>query len=244
MSLLIKYATRGRAEWFKRAVINIINTIGTNDFKIIVSADEDDVTMNNPNIHQFVWDNRECMVGIFYGPHVSKIHAINRDMEQADDDWTWLINMSDDMTFTKYMWDVTMQQRIKSVWGDSTDYFAHFSDGYVHDKLPTMSIMGREYYERDNYIYHPDYKSFSCDAEAMFVAMKRGRHHYFPDVLFLHQHPTQTPKPQDETYRVNSLATPHDLKVYWGRLNSNFGLGENIGPCPWDEWKGKQPNNF
>lgn len=217
--LLIKYASRGRPEWFKKTIHNIITTIRTNDFQILVSADRDDATMHNFRITEFCKENR---VDIVHAYSESKIDAINRDMEFANPDWTWLVNMSDDMKFITPGWDAIMAQQIKAVWGDSLDFFAHFNDGFVGDKLPTMSIMGREYYERDNYIYHPSYKSFSSDAEAMYVAQMRERHHYFPEVLFLHQHPTNTPHPNDETYQNNSRHTEHDVKNYFARLNRYF----------------------
>lgn len=217
--LLLKYATRGRPAWFQKTIQNIISTIAVNEFQILVSADQDDPTMHNQEMVDFCKQNHATLV---CGMSESKIDAINRDMEFADPDWTWLINMSDDMKFVRPGWDAMMAHSIKQVWGDSLDFFAHFNDGYVGDKLPTMSIMGRKYYERDNYIYHPSYKSFSCDAEAMYVAQMRQRHHYFPEVYFLHQHPSNTPHPNDETYTINSLHTPHDTKNYFQRLSRYF----------------------
>lgn len=219
MNILIKYATRGRPEWFKKTIQNIVSTISTADYKILVSADSDDVSMNNHGIKNFVLMYPK--VQLIYGASYSKISAINRDMEHSGN-WDMLVNMSDDMSFVVNGWDIKMIELIKSVWGDSLDWFAHFNDGYVGEALPTMSIMGRTYYERDQYIYHPSYKSFSCDAEAMYVAQMRGKHYYFPDVFFLHQHPSNSPTPKDRTYSINSKASAHDTKNYFQRLNRYF----------------------
>jgi len=221
MSLLIKYATRGRAEWFMRAITNILSTMQTEEYIILVTADLDDPTMNNPFIQEFCSAHNQVVIN--YGTSSSKIDAINRDMHLAVElDWDIVVNMSDDMFFKVRGWDNVIRQRVKDTWGDSRDWFAHFNDGYTKDLLPTMSIMGRGYYERDGYIYHPDYRSFSCDAEAMYVAMMRGRHRYFPELLFLHQHPSNSPVGNDETYRTNSLHTPHDTRVYFERLKRYF----------------------
>lgn len=217
--LLIKYATRGRPVWFKKAIANIISTIVTQDYKILVSADFNDTTMNNPDIFAFI--AKHPKITIIHGNSKNKIEAINADMEFAEN-WDILVNMSDDFFFTVHGWDQRIMQRVKDVWGDSLDFFAHFNDGYCADKLPTMAIMGRKYYDRDGYIYHPSYRSFSCDAEQMYVAIMRERHHYFSEVLFLHQHPANTPHHGDETYRVNSLHTPHDTKNYFERLSQYF----------------------
>ena len=52
-----------------------------------------------------------------------------------------------------------------------TDGVLWFFDGWRKD-LNTLCIIGRKYYERFGYIYHPDYKSFWCDAEFTEVANK------------------------------------------------------------------------
>lgn len=228
--LLIKFATRGRFAWFKRTFDNIFNTIEGTDFLLAITADEDDDQMNNDVVKSIVARHKKNAI-ITYGKSESKIHAINRDMEQFKN-WDWLVNMSDDMLFVKKGWNRIIEKKVKQVWGESNDWFAHFSDGYVNESLPTMSIMSKGYYDRDGYIYygmpnHPDgYKSFSCDAEEMYKAMMRGRHHYFPDVLFKHCfHPANESEfKNDETYEVNSLATDHDTKTYWRRLNNYFDV--------------------
>lgn len=217
--ILIKYATRGRRDWFIKAIENIYATIKTTEFKIIVSADLDDPSMNNHDIKKFV--STFVNMQIFYGNSKSKIEAINKDMEHSGE-WDVLINMSDDFSFIVNDWDEKIIEHITKIWGYSLDFFCHFNDGYVGEALPTMSIMGRTYYERDNYIYHPSYKSFSCDAEAFYVAMMRGRYHYFPEVYFLHQHPSNSPTPKDKTYQVNSKFTVHDTKNYFERLKNYF----------------------
>lgn len=214
MNLLIKYATRGRKELFHQTIQNIYDTISMKKYHIIISADFDDEALQSipdyPN------------TSIHYGPHVSKVNAINRDMEGVKFDW--LVNMSDDMRFVKKGWDLEMINRIQSVWGRSTDFFAHFNDGFVRDKLPTMSIMGWDYYQRDKYIYHPDYNSVSCDAEAMFVAMMRGKHHYFPEVLFKHMHCSHIGIKTDQTYRYNDRFDAGDTETYFKRMAKGFDV--------------------
>lgn len=220
--ILIKFASRGRSDFFRRAIANITNTIHTRDYMILVTADLDDSSMHNEQM-QFFCSSHDH-VTLVHGKSESKVDAINRDMEFVEEwDWRILVNFSDDMHFVTPGWDNIMKQRIKDTWGESTDFFAHFNDGYTKDLLPTMSVIGRDYYKRDGYIYHPSYKSFSCDAEAMYVAMMRERHKYFDDCFFLHQHPTNTPIRNDDTYRKNSLATEHDTHVYFSRLVGYFG---------------------
>lgn len=236
MKFLIKYATRSRPVWFIKAIHNITNTIHAKNYQILVSADLDDPTMMHDDI------NKELSyfpnVKIVYGKSESKVAAINRDMEQADP-WDLLINFSDDMHWVVDDWDKIMIEQHKRIWGDSLDFFSHWSDGYIGHALPTMSIMGLTYYLRDNYIYYPEYKSFSCDAEAMYVAQARKRYSYFSTVLFKHNHPANNKEVlNDELYKLNSLHTPHDVKIYFNRLHRDFDL--NIpGPHEWD-WAKKE----
>lgn len=210
MKLLIKYATRGRYSLFQSAMSNLHDTISYEQrAQLIISADNDDLSMAN-------------MPGVSYADRVSKVHAINRDMDGVKFDW--LVNFSDDMRFTVQGWDLKMLRQIQRVWGKSTDFFAHFNDGFVGHKLPTMSIIGWDYYQRDKYIYHPSYNSVSCDAEAMFVAMMRGRHHYFPEVYFNHIHPANVRFPVDQTYRDNDKFGAGDTANYFERMARCFDV--------------------
>lgn len=237
MRLLIKYATRNRPDQFRAAMQNILDTIQTDDFQIIVSIDNDDTQM----IH--IATNEEFRNTNFWiNQPAGKIGAINANVPLSG--WDWLVNMSDDMFFTVKGWDQIMVEKIKSVWPNSLDFFANFNDGYQGERLPTMSIMGREYYERFFYIYAPCYKSLSCDAEAMYVAMMlenqltgRPCYHYFPDVLFKHQHPANTKTVKsDKLYMENEKHQPADTRTYFLRMNKNFYVN-NPKQVPFERFK-------
>lgn len=223
--LLIKYASRGRWREFFEAIDNIHATIRTNQFKIIVSADLDDVELNCGETREFI--RRYPNVEIHYGEPVSKMAAINRDIDPAMQ-WDWLVNTSDDMKFMVPGWDYLMLESIQKIWGNSLDFFAHFSDGYVKDKLPTMNICGRAYYDRFGYIYHPSYKSVSSDAENMFVAQMLGRYHYFPEVYFHHIHPANLRQPSDHIYRRNHIYGEADTQNYFKRMAEGFGVKDPV----------------
>lgn len=233
--ILIKYATRQRPQWFKKAIANIHNTISDQEnFDIFVTCDEDDITMNEPTMIEFM--KAHPRISFVFGKSESKVHAINRDMYVMDEvPWDILVVMSDDMHFMKFGWDNVIRQRMNDNFPEG-DCFLHFDDGYVKDALATMAIMDRKYYERDEYIYYPGYKSFSCDAEQFFVAVARGRHKYFNEIIALHQHPANKPMANDALYSTNSLHTPHDTNLYWDRLHKNFDIA-GPGPFPWDKHK-------
>lgn len=217
--LLIKYATRGRWRQFFAAIDNIYATIRTNQFKILVSADLDDVEMNCPEVIEFC--KRYHNVELSYGYHSNKVNAINAGFNPLTQ-WKWCVNMSDDMTFVEPGWDYKMLEQIRSVWQTGWDWFAHFNDGFVADLLPTLNVCGRDYYNRFHYIYHPSYKSVSCDAENMFVAQMLGRYAYFEDIYFHHDHPSNLKQPSDYIYRRNHDYGEADTVNYFERLRRLF----------------------
>lgn len=231
--ILIKLASRSRPQKFVRALQNIKN-MSVGEYKILVSADTDDKTMNNRGMIRHV--SLQKNVEMYFGQHVNKVEAINRDIEKVKD-WEILVNFSDDFQIIHRGWDRILRTRVSERWPGSTDWYAHFSDNYVHEALPTISIMGFDYHQRDKHIYHPSYKSFSCDAEQMYVAMARGKYCYFTDMLFKHEHPANNRKlKNDSLYKINSYHSEHDVKNYFIRLNNDFDL--NLpGPHPWDKYK-------
>lgn len=233
MRLLIKYATRKRPGKFIQAMDNLLTTV-TGDFQIIVSIDSDDQEMitiaNNsgfPNTQFYINDN-------FGG----KVGAINANIPLSG--WDWLVNMSDDMLFIVKGWDQIMIEKIRSVWGNSLDFFAHFNDGFQGPKLCTLSIIGFEYYCRTFHVYKPCYRSLSCDAEEFYVAQILKRYHYFPDILYKHVHPANVKGVKsDELYAINERWAKQDAEVYFKRLNKDFYV-HNAGQTPFDKYKGRR----
>lgn len=187
---------------------------------IQVTADEDDLSMNNPQMINRI-EHTDNM-SIDFCPPISKIYACNHNIDKYK--WDICFLMSDDMSFTRYGWDKEIIDRVTDRWRGSTDFFAHFNDGFVGDKLPTMNICGYEYYKRFNYLYYPEYKSVSCDAENMYVAQMLGRHNYWPDVFFSHDHPANLKHKPDALYKRNHVHGEGDTKLYFERLRRGFDV--------------------
>lgn len=218
--LLIKYASKGRPKLFLQTLENITTTISTDNYQILVSLDKDDDATLSPEVLEKAYQYPNVKIKI--GEPISKVSAINRDFEHAKE-WTWLLNMSDDVKFVVNGWDELISNKIHLIWGNSTDYLAHFNDNFVGDKLPTVAIMGRDFYERFKYIYHNSYGSICCDAEQFFVSQMIGRYHYFPEVYFHHIHPANVPSiPVDQTYRNNDKFGKSDEANYFERMSHGF----------------------
>jgi hypothetical protein len=127
------------------------------------------------------------------------------------------------MRFIKAGYDID----IINAFEGNLDQFIHFPDGRVNHLLPTMSIMGRTYYERFNYIYHPQYFSLWCDNEAMDVAKKLGKYKYVPERIFDHYHPAWTGEPIDAQLRHTQGYYHIDEQTYIKRSAAGFP-NENV----------------
>lgn len=189
MRILFKYTSRSRRSNFLRGYDSILDKIANReDYHILISVDKDDQSMFPLPVldgnHTFIVGNSK-----------NKIDAINRDLNQFDYDWDILINMSDDMIFTKNGFD----NIIRTEFYNDFNQYLHYNDGNQMCNVSTMHIVGRNYYDRFKYIYHPDYISLWCDVENDIVAKQLGCYKYMGDnlKLFRHLHPAWGLAPQD-----------------------------------------------
>lgn len=225
MKILFKFATRSRPEKFFSCLENIEKMIDDKiNYHILISCDKDDVTMPHAETLSRIYALKNMT--ICWGKSINKIDAINRDMDEPLI-WDTLINTSDDMVFTKQGFDNIIREDMNKYFPD-LDGFLHYNDGNQKSNVCTMSIMGRKYYERFNYIYHPDYKSVWCDVEQTEVAYMLGKYRYMGDenVLFHHLHPAWGLGEYDEQYRAseNLDVWGEDLKTLLERKSRNYDL--------------------
>lgn len=221
--ILFKFASRSRPEKFFKAIDNIIYMIDDKvNYTVLCTFDKDDVTMSESNICDIA-KNYPINIKSVYGNSANKIHAINRDMHLITD-WDILINMSDDMVFVEKGFD----NLIREDFAGNFDQFLHYNDGNQKANVSTMAIMGRQYYDRFNYIYHPAYISVWCDVEQTDVAVMLGKYKYMGDskILFHHMHPAWGLASYDAQYRAseNLDVWGKDLNTIIERKENNYGL--------------------
>ena len=212
MNILFKYTTRSRRSNFIRGYDSIIDNIDNKEnYHILVSIDDDDESMKNLSLcgNHTIISNKSN----------SKIDAINRDVNSFNYNWDIIINMSDDMVFHKKGFDDIIRSKFK----DSLDKSLLFHDGNRGDII-TMSILGKEYYKRDNYIYHPDYMSLWCDNEATDVAKIRNCLVLCEEKIFYHLHPAFGKGLTDSQYKSTEAFFHQDKKTYLKRKQKEFDL--------------------
>ena len=222
LKILFKFTTRSRRSNFLRGIDSIIDNLADKEnYRIYTTFDVDDDKMRPlPEIkgnHTYI-----------AGTSKSKIDAINRDMDfiNSQYDWDILVNMSDDMVFIQKGFDDIIRKEFTDGSITNLDQYIHFNDGNQKANVSTMHIVGRDYYNRDNYIYNPEYKSLWCDVENDMVAKLRGCYKYVGDNirLFSHLHPAFNLAPNDEQY----MKTEHrdmwiaDEQTFNKRKQNNF----------------------
>jgi len=191
------------------------------DFKFVITIDNDDEKMNNEKILSRLkkYKNLEYYVSESKN---TKISACNADMDKQDFDIVMLI--SDDQIPVVDGFDDIIRDKMKEFYQD-LDGCLWFNDGYTKNKLNTLCIIGKKYYDRFGYIYSPEYKSFFCDDEYTEVAKKLNRISYFDQAIIKHEHPANNSKiKSDSVYDKSNKDWNTDKKKYKDRKAINFDI--------------------
>jgi hypothetical protein len=221
MKLLIKFPTRNRKnKFFKvlRQYQNLCEDLDNTYF--LITLDNDDESMNPSDVEDIF--NTFKNVKVIYGTSNSKIHAVNRDIELVND-WDIVLLASDDMTPKVKGYDNIIRNKMKELYSD-TDGILWFNDGHMGNTLNTLCILGKKYYDRFGYIYHPEYKSVWSDNEFMLVGNILGKQTYFEQVIIEHEHPDWGYGSRDEIHQNNSKNENQDKLLFTKRKDNNFYL--------------------
>lgn len=187
------------------------------DFVIIPTLDDNDWTITE--LFKERLKEYGPKIQPVYGWSVGKINAINRNM--PTDPWDIVIATSDDMEFIEQGFDLRIIEHMMNLFPD-TDGVLHYPDGYAHGDILSLPIIGRKYYDRFGYIYHPSYVSLFCDEEAIEVAKSLGKLASLSDNLFRHNHPTWTGVQMDAQYRYTERFHPVDKRTFESRKRRGF----------------------
>lgn len=222
MKLLIKFPTRNRPEKFFNTLdlyYDLCSDIENVSF--LITCDLDDDTMNNNDIIQKLGTYKNLKFS--YGDNKSKIEAINYGINDVIDDFGVLLLASDDMIPKVYGYDKIILENMISLYPD-TDGVLWFNDGHQKNNLNTLCILGKKYYKRFNYIYHPSYKSLWCDNEFMTVANILSKQTYIDKIIIKHEHPDCGYGKYDQIHFTNFENNNIDNLNFIKRKKINFGL--------------------
>lgn len=229
MKILIKYPTKFRINICLEQIKKYIEFANNmDDIHFIVSIDNDDIeSVNNYNNIISIHKNIECFIGEPKG----KIDAINRDIPSPTE-FDILLLISDDMIPIVKGYDDIIRNNMKIFYPD-TDGVLFFNDGYLEGILNTLVIVGTKYYQRFNYIYYNEYKSFFCDNEFMINAYELNKQTYIHDVIIKHEHPLNNKKTKyDLLYRINEKDYEIDKILFNKRIKPKHKISILICSIP------------
>jgi hypothetical protein len=217
LKLLIKFPTRNRPDKFFYILDQYYILLRDLNFEFVVSCDADDITMNNVSVIDKL--NQYPYLKYYYENNKSKIEAVNNNL--SDKNFDILLLASDDMLPIKEGYDKIIKTKMEQYYPD-TDGVLWFNDGFQKNNINTLCILGKKYYDRFGYIYHPDYKSLYSDTEFTLVSQTLNKVKYFDDVIIKHiQYSIVNEKP-DELYIRNDNLENDDRLTFIKRKENNF----------------------
>ena len=221
MKILYKYATHGRPQLFFEILDLYIDMMGgRHEYEFIVSINQDDPSMNSPDIDVRLAHVKYKNVRVFKGMHADKIDAINADMQHAED-FDILVVVSDDMRPQIKKFDDIIVDDMTAHFPE-LDGALHYDDGLCgKDITITLTIMGKKLYNHFGYIYHPAYKSFYCDNEFTDAVRKLEKVKWIPKIIIKHCYFGFHGR-ADATYKMNSAKGKPDAETYARRKAEGF----------------------
>lgn len=217
LKLLIKFPTRNRKDKFFKILDQYYLLLRDNNYQFIISCDIDDLSMNNDIVKNKLSEYPNLK--IYYENNKSKIEAVNNNLEEEDFDI--LLLASDDMLPIQSGYDKIIKENMEKFFPD-TDGVLWFNDGFQKNNLNTLCVLGKKYYDRFNYIYHPDYKSLYCDLEFTLVSKELNKVKYFDDVIIKHIQYSIMNELPDELYIRNDNLQNIDKITFDKRLKGKF----------------------
>lgn len=219
--IIFKYTSFGRVERFFEGLDSIYSNLeDTENFFVQCTFDFVDKESFNEQVISRL--NQYKNISYYFGVSENKIDAINKNLDKLPM-FDIIVNMSNDMVFTQHGFDNTIRDAMQSNFPD-TDGVTHFPDTITGDRLITLSVFGKKYFDRFGYIYFKEYTSLYCDNEFGDVAKQLGKYVFIDKLIYIHKHPAFNLAPNDEQYKHTESFYGSDGEVYKKRKSINFGL--------------------
>lgn len=224
--LLIKIPTRSRSEQFFNTLDLYYRKLsGEIPYWFLITCDLDDPTMNCAEVKERFAHYPNLTVQ--FSRNETKIEAYNRDIEKYVDWFDILLVTSDDMEPVAQGYDKIIADQMLAHFPDF-DGVLNFHDGYVGEILNTLPVIGKKYYERFGYAYHPAYHALWCDNELTVVSRMLGKEAVINQIIIRHNHPLYRSASFDALLTRNESFYYTDQAIYEQRRARCFDLKDQI----------------
>ncbi len=211
MKLLIHIPSRGRPIQLLGCVTRFCEAIHDKDnTQVLITLDSDDDTTGHV-MHS------EGGVESLFGKHANKVEAINADLDVFP--WDVLVVASDDLSVMTPGFDQAIRTDFAN---EAPDLDAVFWYPDSNTRICCHPVLGRKYYERDGYVFHPSYRGFYCDDELTMVAQRRGKLFQSTSMKWMHQHPNYATRKADETDKRAKAFMREDYANFARRMGQGF----------------------
>jgi len=234
MKILLKCPTRSRPQKVLQTLKSYIRLAAhPEQLGIAVSCDTSDSSMINVSelrtaISKCAWSQ------IFHSDNRTKIEACNANMNEISWDWDIVVLVSDDMIPQIRGYDDVIRNYMIAKFPDRNGIL-WFNDGAQGDKLNTLSIYGRVFYESQGFMYNPEYKSLFCDTELTDQCRREYKDicTYIPYCIIRHEHPgTGYAQNMDSLYQTNQRYWSQDMYTYIRRKKYDYDWSVLIPTIP------------
>ncbi len=219
MRLLCKYPSRDRPEQFLKTLKGWIDLAeNPADISFLISYDADDATMTDAVISQAKALHPD--VTCVRGNSKSKVAAINANINEYDKPWDVVLVISDDFFCRRRGWDSVIRNAMQKSFPDTDGSLWIFDNS--QRRINTLPCMGRRFYDRFKFIYHPSYQSLFCDNEQSEVGLKLLKLVFVEDVIASHEHPMW-----GKGMKKDALYARNDK--FWNQDKANFLRRQSLG---------------
>lgn len=237
MRILLKCPTRSRPQRVMETIRKYMQLANhPEQLGVAISCDSDDGSMLRNLVQEELHSilRRTAWHHIFFSDNKTKIQACNANMNQIDYQWDIVVLVSDDMIPTVQGYDDVIRNHMLASFPD-TNGILWFHDGHQAEKLNTLCIYGRKFYEEYGCIYQPEYKSLFCDTELTDLCRTtyKDRCLYVPYCIIRHEHPgTGYGDKMDALYQSNQKYWNDDMYTYIRRKSYPYHWSVLIATIP------------
>jgi len=223
--IIIKFPTRSRPEKFKKVLTKYIDYLsGDHNVKFVITMDEDDTSMNTPEMREWL-DSLDVPMKYNYGHSKNKIEACNADLEDETGDI--IVQVSDDMIPCLESYDDIIVKGFEQVFPDFSGAI-RFWDGIrpKDDILMCLTVIGFPLYKAIGHLYHPDYESIYCDNELTTICAKLDKLAISPTCIIRHEWVPGNHPDADELHQQHESPEQYkrDGTTYQRRMALNFDI--------------------
>ncbi len=218
--LLVLMPTRSRPELFFKQLDNYYyNLSGETRYRFLINCDEDDETMNNPEVRERLGTYPNLIYS--FQPGSTKIDAYNRNIFSTSYDV--LLAASEDLEPQVWGYDKKILGQMKAHF-PGYDGVLNYHDGYVGERCNIYPIAGRKFIERLGHFYHPEYTSLYANEELTVISRILAKEKIINEVLLKHRHPAHGERPWDALDRRNEGFKEQDKQVFLKHKENRFDL--------------------